>query len=220
MEDIMKRTILNNLIIAATLITSLAGIPSTADARQFTPAATLEEAEKVAKATYNFIAYKSPAFYGTKVEKHQRIGRLNQINKEVHRLEAAYGITLPRVNILHVTDTNRGFYNYRRGEIVFSTRKLEHTLRHEFAHVIDRRLEITGRNWHNLVRTMKQQYQFSPSDYALTNTEEYWAEAFAYFTAPDYGKNGQRFPEELERFIMNVIQQLRTINAGQITCEC
>jgi len=43
-----------------------------------------------------------------------------------------------------------------------------------------------------------------------TNLEEYWAEAFAYFTAPGYGTTVKRFPAELESFIHNVIVQLQS----------
>ena len=205
----MKRTILNNLIAAAAIISTLFTTNVEATAADFSPAASLKEAELVAKETYNFIAYKSPRNYGKKIAKENRLDRLNQINKEVSRLEATYAIELPRVNILHMTDTNRGFYNYTRDEIVFSTNKLEHTLRHEFAHVIDRRYNITNGEWRNLVQQMKEK-GFSPSNYANTNLEEYWAEAFAYFTAPGYGTTVKRFPAELESFIHNVIVQLQS----------
>ena len=205
----MKRTIINNLIAAAAIISTLFIANVEATAADFSPAASLKEAELVAKETYNFIAYKSPRNYGKKIAKENRLDRLNQINKEVSRLEATYAIELPRVNILHMTDTNRGFYNYTRDEIVFSTNKLEHTLRHEFAHVIDRRYNITNGEWRNLVQQMKEK-GFSPSNYANTNLEEYWAEAFAYFTAPGYGTTVKRFPAELESFIHNVIVQLQS----------
>ncbi|MBL6957287.1 MAG: hypothetical protein ISR54_10820, partial [Chlorobium phaeobacteroides] len=46
--------------------------------------------------------------------------------------------------------------------------------------------------------------------YAETNLEEYWAEAFAYFTAPGYGTTTEKFPAELESFITNVINQLQS----------
>ena len=51
---------------------------------------------------------------------------------------------------------------------------------------------------------------FSPSKYAETNLEEYWAEAFAYYTAPGYGSSTDKFPAELESFIARVIDQLQT----------
>ncbi len=204
----MKRSTLTTLISTATIALSLfSAAPATADA-DFSPAATLSEAEATAKQTYNFIAYKGRGNYGKKIDKDLRLARLNKINKEVNRVETAYGIDLPRVNVLFVTNTSRGFYNYTRDEIVFSTKRLEHTLRHEFAHVIDRRIGVTGREWKSLVKEMKAQ-GFSPSTYADTNLEEYWAEAFAYFTAPGYGSSSDRFPAELERFITNVINQLQ-----------
>lgn len=205
----MKRTTLTTLLTAATIaLTMLSATPVQATST-FTPAATLSEAEAIAKQTYNFIAYNGRGYYGKKIEKDQRLARLNKINKEVSRVKAAYGIELPRVNVLFVTDRSRGFYNYTRDEIVFSTKRLEHTLRHEFAHVIDRRLDVTGREWRDLVDQMKAQ-GFSPSKYAETNLEEYWAEAFAYYTAPGYGSSSDRFPAELESFINKVIDQLQS----------
>ncbi len=205
----MKRTTLKTLLTAATIaLTMLSAAPAMASST-FSPAATLSEAEATAKQTYNFIAYKGRGYYGKKIEKDQRLARLNKINKEVSRVESAYGIELPRVNVLFVTDRNRGFYNYTRDEIVFSTKRLEHTLRHEFGHVIDRRLGVTGSEWRNLVNQMKAQ-GFSPSKYAETNLEEYWAEAFAYYTAPGYGTSTDRFPAELESFIAKVINNLQS----------
>ena len=205
----MKRTTLTTLLTAATIaLTLLSAAPAQATSN-FTPAATLSEAEATAKQTYNFIAYNGRGYYGKKIDKDQRLTRLNKINKEVSRVEAAYGIELPRVNVLFVTDRNRGFYNYTRDEIVFSTKRLEHTLRHEFGHVIDRRLDVTGREWRELVDQMKAQ-GFSPSRYANTNLEEYWAEAFAYYTAPGYGSSTKKFPAELESFIAKVIDQLQS----------
>lgn len=206
----MKRTTLTSLITAATItLTMLSAAPAMAT-RSFTPAATLSEAEAVAKQTYGFIAYKSAGNYGKKIAKEQCLERLNKINKEVSRVETAYGIELPQVKVLYVTDRSRGFYNYTRDEIVFSTKRLEHTLRHEFGHVIDRRLEVTGREWKSLVKLMKEQYGFSPSKYANTNLEEYWAEAFAYYTAPGYGTSIEKFPAELESFIAKVMTQLQS----------
>ncbi len=64
--------------------------------------------------------------------------------------------------------------------------RLKHTLRHEFGHVTDRRQGVTGSKWRNLVNQMKAQ-GFSPSKYAEINLEEYWIEAFAYYTATGYG---------------------------------
>lgn len=206
----MKRSTFTKLISAVTIaITMIAAAPVNA-AVTFTPATTLSEAEATAKQTYNFIAYKGYGHYGKKVSADQRLAKLNRINKEMDRVEAAYGIELPRVNVVYVTDTNRGFYNDRRDEIVFSSRRLEHTLRHEFGHVIDNRLEVTGREWRDLVNKMKKQYGFSPSNYANKNLEEYWAEAFAYYTAPGYETSKEKFPEELESFITKVISQLQS----------
>ncbi|MBC8524966.1 MAG: hypothetical protein H8D27_06405 [Chlorobium phaeobacteroides] len=205
----MKRSTLTRLITAATIaLTMLSAAPAMAN-NTFTPATTLEAAEAAAKQTYNFIAYKSQGNYGKKIAADQRLDRLNRINKEVSRVETAFAIELPRVKVLYVTDRSRGFYNYTRDEIVFSTKRLEHTLRHEFAHVIDRRIGVTGREWKSLVNQMKAQ-GFSPSNYAETNLEEYWAEAFAYFTAPGYGTTTEKFPAELESFITNVINQLQS----------
>ncbi|RNA65644.1 hypothetical protein CR163_010740 [Prosthecochloris sp. ZM_2] len=216
----MKRTLLTTLITTAVLMTTLAGLPATAAAEEFCPASTLKQAETVAQQTYNYIAYKSPRRYGNSIPEHQRLERLNAINREVSRVEATYNIKLPRVNILHLTDSNRGFYSYRRDEIIFSTTRLAHTLRHEFAHVIDHRLGVTGREWKQLVEKMKDTYHFSPSEYANTNLEEYWAEAFAYFTAPGYGTSDNRFPAELETFITNVIDQLeRPVMLVASTCR-
>lgn len=206
----MKRTTLTKLITAAAIaLTMIAPAPVNAEA-SFTPATTLTEAEATAKQTYNFIAYKGYGHYGKKVSADQRLAKLNRINKEMDRVETAYGIELPRVNVVYVTDTNRGFYNDRRDEIVFSSKRLEHTLRHEFGHVIDNRLEVTGREWRDLVRTMKKEHGFSPSNYANKNLEEYWAEAFAYYTAPGYGTSTDKFPAELESFITKVITQLQS----------
>ena len=205
----MKRSTLTRLSTAATIaLTMLSAAPAIA-ANTFSPAATLSEAEAVAKQTYNFIAYNGRGYYGKKVSKDQRLDKLNRINKEVSRVESAYGIGLPRVNVLFVTDRNRGFYNYTRDEIVFSTNKLEHTIRHEFGHVIDRRLDVTGSEWRDLVKQMKAK-GFSPSKYANTNLEEYWAEAFAYFTAPGYGTSTEKFPAELESFITKVMNHLQS----------
>ncbi len=205
----MTRSTFTSLLTAATIaLTMLTAAPALA-ANTFTPAATLSEAEAVAKETYNFIAYNGRGYYGKKVSKEQRLNKLNRINKEVARVEATYGVELPRVNVLFVTDRNRGFYNYTRDEIVFSTNRLEHTLRHEFGHVIDRRMDVTGSEWRALVKQMKAK-GFSPSDYANTNLEEYWAEAFAYFTAPGYGTSTEKFPAELESFITKVINHLQS----------
>ncbi|UZJ40323.1 hypothetical protein OO006_08050 [Prosthecochloris sp. SCSIO W1101] len=37
-----------------------------------------------------------------------RLEKLNRINRELLRVESAFGIELPRVNVVYVTDTNRG----------------------------------------------------------------------------------------------------------------
>ncbi|MCG8343184.1 MAG: hypothetical protein MI684_10150 [Chlorobiales bacterium] len=205
----MKRTTLTSFLTAATIALTFFSAAPVLATSNFTPAATLAEAEATAKQTYGFIAYNGRGYYGKKIDKDLRLARLNKINKEVSRVETTFGIELPRVNVLFVTDRNRGFYNYTRDEIVFSTKRLEHTLRHEFGHVIDRRLDVTGREWRDLVSQMKAQ-GFSPSRYAETNLEEYWAEAFAYYTAPGYGSSTDRFPAELESFIAKVIDQLQT----------
>ena len=205
----MKRTTLTTLITAATIALSMLSTAPALAASNFSPAATLSAAEATAKQTYNFIAYKGYGNYGKKVSADQRLAKLNRINREMNRVETAYGIALPRVNVVYVTDTNRGFYNDRRDEIVFSSKRLEHTLRHEFGHVIDNRLEVTGREWRDLVSQMKAQ-GFSPSRYANTNLEEYWAEAFAYYTAPGYGSSIERFPAELESFVAKVIDRLQS----------
>lgn len=206
----MKRTFITSLIATASIAVSLfTAAPVFADS-SFSPASSLADAEASAKQSFNFIAYKGYGRFGKKVSPELRLEKLNRINRELLRVESAFGIELPRVNVVYVTDTSRGFYNDRRDEIVFSSKKLEHTLRHEFGHVIDNRLDVTGREWRDLVNRMKDVHGFSPSNYANTNLIEYWAEAFAYFTAPDYGLNSDRFPAELESFISKVIDQLQS----------
>jgi hypothetical protein len=85
---------------------------------------------------------------------------------------------------------------------------MERTLRHEFAHVIDIRLNVNNSEWKTLVRSLESKYGFAPSNYARTNESEYWAEAFAIYTSPNYAKSVIRFPAELESFIQNVLARM------------
>jgi len=207
MRVTMKNATLKKLTAAAAIVLSLFTTARAIASVDFQPAATLAEAEQVAKQSYSFIAYNNNA-YGESIPETERLGRLNRINSEINRVHETYAITLPKVSRLHVTDRNRGVYNPSRDEIAFSTNNMERTLRHEFGHVIDIRLGVNNSEWKNLIKTLDAKYGFAPSNYARTNEAEYWAEAFASYTSPQYGKTISRFPAELEGFIQNVLSRL------------
>ncbi|NTW55491.1 MAG: hypothetical protein HGB20_00400 [Chlorobiaceae bacterium] len=203
----MKNATLKNLAAAAAVAMSLLTSASLFASTGFTPASTLQEAEQAAKKSTFFIAYNSNA-YGESIPEQERLDRLNRINREIIRVCDTYSIVLPKVTRLNVLDSNRGMYNPTRDEIVFSTNNMERTLRHEFGHVIDSRLDINNGEWKTLVRTLETKYDFAPSNYARTNEAEYWAEAFAAYTSPNYGTTINRFPAELESFIQNVLARI------------
>lgn len=194
----------------ATLLTLLliAIMPAPAHATTTLQSATeLAEAERIAKQSYNFIIYTN-SVYGQPVEDSEKLAKLNRINKEVDRLRNAYALNLPRVNKLHMVSRSRGMYNPVRDEIVFSMRNVEHTIRHEFGHVIDIKMGVNNREWKSLVKTMIDTRNYAPSEYAKNNEAEYWAESFAYFTSPEYGKSIKPFPAELEAHIMAVLAKI------------
>jgi hypothetical protein len=203
----MRNGILKKLITATVIALPLFTAVTTYAGVDFHPAVTLAEAEQVANKYYYFIAYNNRD-YGKSLPEEQRLDNLNRINSEVDRIHKTYSITLPKVSRLYVTDRIRGVYNPTRDEIAFSTNNLEHTLRHEFGHVIDIRHGINNAEWRSLVKTIESKYGFAPSDYARTNAAEYWAETFAYYTSPNYGKTINRFPEELESFMQNVVSEI------------
>ncbi len=203
----MKNATLKNLAAAAAIAISLLTSASLFASAGFTPASTLQEAEQTAKKSAFFIAYNSNA-YGESIPEPERLDRLNRINREISRISDTYSITLPKVNRMNVLDSNRGMYNPDRNEITFSTNNMERTLRHEFGHVIDIRLDVNNSEWKALVRTLETKHNFAPSNYARTNEAEYWAEAFAVYTSPNYGTTINRFPAELESFIQNVLAKI------------
>jgi hypothetical protein len=203
----MKNATLKNLATAAAIALSLFSSATLLASAGFTPAATLGEAEQAAKKSTFFVSYNTNA-YGESIPEEQRLDRLNRINREISRVCESYSITLPKVTRMNLLDSNRGMYNPTRDEIVFSTNNMERTLRHEFGHVIDTRLDINNDEWKNLVRTLKTKYDFAPTNYARTNEAEYWAETFATYTSPNYGTTIARFPAELESFVQNVLARI------------
>ncbi|NTU98038.1 MAG: hypothetical protein HGA62_09545 [Chlorobiaceae bacterium] len=207
----MKNATLKNLATAAAIALSLFTSATLLASTSFSPAATLADAEQTAKNTTYFVAYKSNT-YGESIPEEQRLERLNRINREITRVCDSFSITLPKVTRMNVLDSNRGMYNPDRDEITFSTNNMERTLRHEFGHVIDIRLNVNNGEWKTLVRSLESKYGFAPSNYARTNESEYWAEAFAGYTSPNYGTTINRFPAELERFIQKVLARISTVN--------
>lgn len=203
----MKNATLKNLATAAAIALSIFSSATLLASTEFTPAATLGEAEQAAKKSTFFVSYNTNA-YGESIPEEQRLDRLNRINREISRVCDSYSITLPKVTRMNLLDSNRGMYNPTRDEIVFSTNNMERTLRHEFGHVIDTRLDINNDEWKNLVRTLETKYDFAPSGYARTNEAEYWAETFATYTSPNYGKTINRFPAELESFVQKVLARI------------
>jgi hypothetical protein len=206
----MKHATLKKLATAAAIILSVFSPAKSQASVDLTPAATLSEAEQVAKQSTLFIAYNNSP-YGESISETERLNRLNRINSEIKRVSETYSISLPKVSRMHIVDSIRGMYNPSRDEIVFSTNNMERTLRHEFAHVIDVRLGINNSEWKELVRTMESKYDFAPSAYARNNESEYWAETFAVYTSPNYGKTINRLPAELESFVQKVIARISTV---------
>jgi len=205
----MKNATLKTLAAAAAIALSLFSSPTLLASAGFSPAATLSDAEQAAKKTAFFVAYNNNA-YGESLPEEQRLDRLNRINREITRVCDTYSITLPKVTRMNVLDSNRGLYNPTRDEIVFSTNNMERTLRHEFGHVIDARLDVNNDEWKALVSSLETKYNFAPSSYARTSDAEYWAEAFAVYTSPNYGTTVTRFPAELESFIQKVLAKIST----------
>ncbi|MCF8217309.1 MAG: hypothetical protein K9I59_10870 [Chlorobium sp.] len=207
------KNLLNTRI--ATMLTLLSlWLPVSAHATNAMQSATsLTEAESIAKQSYHFILYKNSP-YGESIDETRRLAKLNRINKEVNRLRNAYALNLPKVNKLHVVSRSRGMYNPVRDEIVFSMLNVEHTIRHEFGHVIDIKMGVNNREWKSLVKTMIDTYNYAPSEYAKNNEAEYWAESFAYITSPEYGKSIKPFPAELEAYM---IAELAKISNDQNT---
>ncbi|MCF8384053.1 MAG: hypothetical protein K9G39_10785 [Chlorobium sp.] len=206
----MKKTFLTKLAATAALVIGSCLPAAVSASAALQPASTLAEAEQVARHSYHFIIYKNSP-YGESIPEEQRLERLNRINLEVERIQKEYALNLPKVGRLHMIARSRGIYNPEKDELVFSTNNLEHTIRHEFGHVIDIKLGVNNQEWKNLVRSLISKYDFAPSNYARNNDAEYWAEAFAYFTSPKYGKTVGRFPAELENHLVKV---LATIKSG------
>lgn len=179
----MKKSFITTLATTAILVISSIFTTGVSYASIFLPAATLQEAEQIAKQSYRFIIYKNSQ-YGESIPEEARLDRLNRINRELHRMQEELALNLPVVSRLHMIARNRGIYNPTRDEIVFSMKNTEHTIRHELGHVIDIRMGINNSEWKNLVRTLQEKYGFAPSSYARTNDAEYWAEAFAYYREP------------------------------------
>jgi len=211
----MKKSLITTLVTTAILLVSSIFTTGVSYASVFQPAASLQEAEQIAKQSYRFIIYKNSQ-YGETIPEEARLDRLNRINRELHRMHEDLALNLPVVSRLHMIARNRGIYNPGRDEIVFSMKNTEHTIRHELGHVIDIRKGINNAEWKNLVRTLQEKYGFAPSAYARTNDSEYWAEAFAYYTSPEYGKSIGRFPAELESYMVNVIDGMKNTGGSNL----
>jgi hypothetical protein len=92
-------------------------------------------------------------------------------------------------------------------------------VRHEWGHIIDGKYNLTWRaaifeegKWYNLVSKLKTDYKFTAvnvSDYAKTNTKEFFAEIFSYYVSPDYGKTKKKLPALLEKFMKDVMKRMK-----------
>lgn len=98
-----------------------------------------------------------------------------------------------------------------------------HNVRHEFAHIIDKKNQLTGRGeFRTLLRELDQVDGFTAgfiSEYAKTNVREFFAVAFESYTSPGYANLPawravkpivpRKFPPRLERYFDGVLKNMR-----------
>ena len=120
-----------------------------------------------------------------------------------HRRTAAYWA--PKSKTIRVAVKNDVTGNVRVGSDVWSVdESVTGAVRHEFGHAVyDSLTKQQQEEWGKI-----ESYSISKqiSRYATTRTIEAFAEAFSVWTSKQYGKNGVKLPEIIERFFEEVFK--------------